>query len=131
MALWSGWALLLAGPHAPLGVAVALLALWRLDRLRVNGAGQGDPGLGTACPQPPAALPPAVPAAAPLLLSCADGGRAALARSFGLREVDLFRAQHAPVCTVHHDERGRILLLECPVGPLETLLPDRDAHLVG
>jgi hypothetical protein len=131
LALWGGWALLLAGPVAPLS-GMALLGLWRLRRrwqgmAPAKAAGPTQPLEGSA---PPTAAAKAT-AAGPLIQSSADLGRAAMAHAFGLREVDLFRAQHAPVCTVHHDDHGRILLLECPPGPLEGALHDRDAHLVG
>lgn len=55
--------------------------------------------------------------------------RAALASELGLPEAQLFRARHAALCTVHHDEQGRIVALELPTPALP--LPSPDAHPVG
>jgi hypothetical protein len=39
--------------------------------------------------------------------------RLAMGSQFGLSEVELFRAQHAQVCTVFHDQDGSIRRLVC------------------
>lgn len=57
--------------------------------------------------------------------------RAALASQLGLPEAQLFRARHAALCMVHHDEQGRIVALELPTPALPLPLPRPDAHPVG
>lgn len=57
--------------------------------------------------------------------------RAALAAELGLAESQLFRARHAPLCTVHHDAGGRIVALELPAAAEPIAIPTPDAHPVG
>lgn len=77
-------------------------------------------------PAPPAPAPTGIaPVPVPLVT------REALAVQLGLAESQLFRARHAPRCTVIHDGNGRIVGLALPVAP-QPLLPSRtDAHPVG
>lgn len=57
--------------------------------------------------------------------------RSVAAAHVGLSESQLFRARHASVCTVHHDNEGRIVALEVP-RPRHDLAPSStDAHPVG
>lgn len=80
----------------------------------------------------------------PLLLSPAqpmvasqDPQRQQLADAFGLDEASLFRARHAQVCTVHHDDQGEIVAFSLPAqvgsarpesSPQESSLQERSLH---
>ena len=74
-----------------------------------------------------------LPLTAELLLSNdpAPVGRAQLARYFDVGEVSLFRGQHAAICTVSHDEFGRITALNCRPPLIALPSSDRHAHPVG
>ncbi len=124
LGLWGAWGVLLGGLAVPAGL-LTLAALWRLGRSWRSSAA-------TAAASDN--LPP-LPAEVrgPLLQSSTDVGRSAMADQFGLREVDLFRAQHTSICRVHHDELGGILRIEClshPGAPT-SVVPDLHAHPVG
>ena len=60
-----------------------------------------------------------------------DRSRRQLAQHFGLAEVLLFRGQHASICTLHHDDDGRIADLVYLQQPQLAPLRDRHAHSVG
>ena len=60
-----------------------------------------------------------------------DRSRRQLAEYFGLAEVQLFRGQHASICTLHHDADGRINDLVYLQRPQLAPLRDRHAHSVG
>lgn len=60
-----------------------------------------------------------------------DRSRRQLAEHFGLTEVLLFRGQHASICTLHHDDEGRIADLVDLKRPQLAPLRDRHAHPVG
>lgn len=124
LSLWGAWGLLLGGVAAPAGL-LTLVAAWRLGRAWLRSSPQA------AVPDP---FPQPLPQFSdPLVQSSADQGRLAMAQHFGLREVDLFRAQHTSVCRVHHDEGGGILRIECLnlPGALAPVVPDLHAHPVG
>jgi hypothetical protein len=124
LSLWGALGLLLGGVAAPAGL-LTLVAAWRLGRTWRRPSVQV--AAAPSFPQLPGEFP------GPLLQSSADQGRSAMAQQFGLREVDLFRAQHTSVCRVHHDERGGILRIEClnVPGALAPVVPDLHAHPVG
>lgn len=103
LGLWGAWGLLLGGGAAPLAL-VSLAGLWRF----------GSSHLRRSAPAVVASVTRSNwSQSAPLALSSIDRGRAALADHFGWREVDLFRAQHAAICTLHHDTDGAIVKFEC------------------
>lgn len=87
--LWGGALLLLAAP-----------ALRLLPRLALTAAAV------------PLVVRPRRRRRNPPLQLCADSERGAVAQSLGISEADLFRARHAPRCTVHHDAAGQILALQ-------------------
>lgn len=60
-----------------------------------------------------------------------DRNRRQLAEHFGLAEVLLFRGQHASICTLHHDDDGRIADLVYLQQPQLAPLRDRHAHSVS
>ena len=60
-----------------------------------------------------------------------DRSRRQLAEHFGLAEVLLFRGQHASICTLHHDDDGRIVDLVYLQQPQLAPLRDRHAHSIG
>lgn len=57
--------------------------------------------------------------------------RATVAEQHGLSELQVFRARHASICTVHHDHAGCIVGLEIPMPPFPTPLSSSNAHPVG
>ena len=57
--------------------------------------------------------------------------RALVAERLGLPEAQLFRARHAAICTVHHDDGGSIVGLEWPCPAPVALVGRADAHPVG
>jgi len=122
------WALATKAAMAGAGLALAkplvwpLLGgglLWRWHRNR-----QRQP-LGLH--QPNVAPPP--PEAAPLSLTVGIAGPG----RFGLDGASLFRAQHAAICTVQHDDQGQITAIRCrPRTAMDQSTADeRDAHPVG
>jgi hypothetical protein len=123
LTLWGCWGLMLGGVAAPLGM-VALAALWRFGRSWSHPLTHSPTVALSPVARP---LPPA------LIQSSAVLGHSAMAHHFGLRDVDLFRAQHAQVCTVHHTAEGKILHIEClkRAEAPAAALPDRHAHPVG
>ncbi len=118
----TGW---LLGPLALKGLLIAslggALGLPLLERMLTRRGVPASPLVpsrvgttATANPQPwPGGLP-----------------RLQLAEAFGLPEVDLFRARHARICTVDHDDEGRIRAIRLPGPCLPQAHPDRDAHPV-
>jgi len=59
--------------------------------------------------QDPLLLSPAQP-----LVPSQDPQRQQLAEAFGIHEASLFRARHAQICTVHHDDQGEIVAFSLP-----------------
>ncbi len=115
--------------HRRLPVGLGTLALWTLWGTAIRhvlaglllGGGTGSLlllGVVLAArlgrQRPPAAaprlLPPAPPERGPV-----SSPQLAMGQPFGLNEVELFRARHAQICTVFHDESGAILKLVCHV----------------
>ena len=64
-------------------------------------------------------------------LPTAGLSRAAAAAQLQISETQLFRARHANLCTVHHDDQGRIVNVEVHPPALPRPLPSPDAHPVG
>jgi hypothetical protein len=116
--LWMGVGLLL-GPVklaalTLLGGVVAPVVLL-LDRPRHREQARGRRPIASSCAVKPPS--PGLP-------------RAALAARLGVSELQLFRARHATVCTVHHDAKGNIVEL-CVASPPAVTRPSPDAHPVG
>jgi hypothetical protein len=124
------WVLVGKGVVAAAGVALAkplllplvgggLLGRWLLSRQRRPRDGRLAP-------------PPARPAGEPQPLTIASSPRRDSGRH-GLNGASLFRAQHAAICTVHHDGAGQITAIQCRQrgadGP--TTVGERHAHPVG
>lgn len=57
--------------------------------------------------------------------------RAAVASELGVPEWQLFRARHASLCIVQHDDSGTIVALEVPQPALQPVPSSTDAHPVG
>ena len=57
--------------------------------------------------------------------------RATVAQDLGLSELQVFRARHASICTVHHDDAGCIVELVVPAPSIPAPLTSPDAHPVG
>lgn len=112
--LWLGGALAL-GPAKLIGLAMAgvvLTPLLLMDRHRAAAVAAA------ACAGQLAAPGRGLP-------------RAALAAQAGLPELQLFRARHAAICSVHHDAEGRIVGLRVPAPAEPILISSPDAHPVG
>jgi hypothetical protein len=87
----------LAWAAAGAGLAVPLMLRLLSQRPRANKA------------QDPLLLSPAQP-----LVPTQDPQRQQLAEAFGIHEASLFRARHAQICTVHHDDQGEIVAFSLP-----------------
>ncbi|NBV58556.1 MAG: hypothetical protein EBR68_02040 [Synechococcaceae bacterium WB4_2_0811] len=126
--LWGLGAKTLLGAAAVPALA-PLLGLVLLCRSS-NGLGRRRSSLTTAAM---AAMPLAQPfrrSESPCFVAD-DRSRRQLAEYFGLAEVQLFRGQHASICTLHHDADGRINDLVYLQRPQLAPLRDRHAHSVG
>ncbi len=127
-ALWGVLVVLLHGMAlAAVGAGVATPLLLRLLLPRPRAAK----------PEAPVLLSPAQP-----LAPSEDPQRQRLAEAFGISEAALFRARHAQICTVHHDDQGEIVAFSLPVlddcpatesSPASATSPvlERHAHSVG
>ena len=128
LSLWGLGAKTLLGAAAVPALA-PLLGLVLLCRSS-NGLGRRRSSLTTAAM---AAMPLAQPfrrGESPCFVAD-DRSRRQLAEYFGLAEVQLFRGQHASICTIHHDDDGRIADLVYLQRPQLAPLRDRHAHSVG
>lgn len=75
--------------------------------------------------------PQLVPWVATARPPAAELPRAVVAAQLGLPESQLFRARHAAICTVHHDDQGRIVALALPCPAPVLMTSSSDAHPVG
>ena len=117
-ALW-GFTLLLLLPGLPWVVAgtwVALPLVLQLFAKAPRQLNQADLAL-LAHPQP--------------LAPCQDPARRQLAEAFGISEATLFRARHAQICTVHHDDNGVIVAFALPCPNAPSAVVERYAHPVS
>ena len=117
-ALW-GFTLLLLLPGLPwvvAGTGVALPLVLQLLAKAPRQLRQADPGL-LAPPQP--------------LAPSQDPERRELAEAFGISEATLFRARHAQICTVHHDDNGVIVAFSLPCHNAPSAVVERHAHPVS
>jgi len=57
-----------------------------------------------------------------------DPQRQQMAEAFGIQEASLFRARHAQICTVHHDDHGEIVAFSLPA-QIDSALPDSSLNL--
>ena len=113
------------GWHRRLPARLGTSALWGLMLLLLlPGLAWAVAGTGLAVPlvlrllsrrprpqrsQDPLLLSPAQP-----LVPSQDPQRQQLAEAFGIHEASLFRARHAQICTVHHDDQGEIVAFSVP-----------------
>lgn len=129
------WTLAAKAAMAGAGIAIAKPLLWPLlgggllwrwgrSRRRRRPLGLQQPVVG---------LPPTVAPPLPLTVSIPDACHGARAGRFGLDGASLFRAQHAAICTVEHDERGQITAIRCRprIAMGQPTIDERDAHPVG
>ena len=117
-ALW-GFTLLLLLPGLPwvvAGTGVALPLVLQLLAKAPRQRKQADPGL--LAPPPP-------------LAPSQDPERRQLAEAFGISEATLFRARHAQICTVHHDDNGVIVAFSLPCPNAPSAVVERHAHPVS
>ena len=128
------WTLAAKAAMAGAGVALAKPMLWPLlggGLLWRWGHHRRRRPLGL--PQAVAGPPEPVAPPLPLTVSIPDASHGARAGRFGLDGASLFRAQHAAICTVHHDERGQITAIRCRprIAVGQPTIDERDAHPVG
>jgi len=75
--------------------------------------------------QDPRLLSPAQP-----LVPSQDPQRQQLAEAFGIHEASLFRARHAQICTVHHDDLGEIVAFSLPA-QIESARQESSLHEIS